>query len=321
VGGGARITRPFFGPESSMAVTRIVRIAALARAFSVCLAAGATAFLLAACASTTAPSLDAADAASDAQAQKRNETGQTVEGLAKAYTQNPKDPRTALAYASKLKAAGQKQQALAVLQQAAAANEGNRSLLSEYGRLALELEQVSLAQGLLEQADDASHPDWRVLSARGTVFAKQGKYRDAIPYYERALALAPGQPSVLNNLALAQAMEGDAEKAETLLKQAVATGNQEARIHQNLALVLSLQGKYDEAKLTGARLLPADQVVANVDYVKSMVQLEPKPLEPAAAKPLKPTPSAAGVQRKAASQGGKQPSAWVTRVAEVKPSD
>ena len=83
---------------------------------------------------------------------------------------------------------------------------------------------------------------------------------------------------MLNNLALALAMDGNAEQAETLLKQAVAQGGHEARVSQNLALVLSLQGKYEEAKLVGARQLSAEQAAANVDYVKRMVQLEPKPL-------------------------------------------
>ena len=63
-------------------------------------------------------------------------------------------------------------------------------------------------------------------------------------------------------------MEGNAERAEALLKQAMAQGGHEARVGHNLALVLSLQGKYDEAKGQRARQLPADQVAANVDYVQ-----------------------------------------------------
>ena len=83
---------------------------------------------------------------------------------------------------------------------------------------------MSLAQKLLEQADDPANPDWKLISARGTVLAKQGRYRDAIAFYERALALAPEQASILNNLALAHAMEGHPDKAEPLLKRAAAAG-------------------------------------------------------------------------------------------------
>ena len=67
----------------------------------------------------------------------------------------------------------------------------HRGILSEKGRLALGLEQVELAQKLLAEADDAASADWRIISTRGTVLVKQGKYREAIPLYERALALAP----------------------------------------------------------------------------------------------------------------------------------
>ena len=55
-------------------------------------------------------------------------------------------------------------------------------------------------------------------------------------------------------------------------------GGNEARVSQNLALVLGLQGKYDEAKIAAARDLPADKAAANVDYVRSIVNLEPKSL-------------------------------------------
>ena len=81
---------------------------------------------------------------------------------------------------------GEKRQALTVLQQAAIFHAGDRRLASEYGRLALDLDQVSLAKQLLERADDPTQPDWRVVLARGTVLAKEGRYKDAIPYYERA---------------------------------------------------------------------------------------------------------------------------------------
>ena len=90
-----------------------------------------------------------------------------------------------------------------MLQQASVYHGTNRALNAEYGRLALEFDQVSLAQKLLEQADDPANPDWRVISARGTVLAKQGVYKDAIALYQRALTVAPEEASILNNLAMA----------------------------------------------------------------------------------------------------------------------
>jgi Flp pilus assembly protein TadD len=184
--------------------------------------------LLSACASSPLPPLAAGEGAmATSEATEGGRRGKSdgeraAEHWGKAYAKNPRNPAAALNYARKLEALGDKQQAFAVLQQAASLNAGHRGLLSEYARLALELDPVERAQKLLEEADDPASPDWRVISARGTVFAKQGKYREAIPLYQRALALAPNQASVLNNLALALAMDGNAEQAETLLQQAVA---------------------------------------------------------------------------------------------------
>src|SRR4029079_5449987 len=123
----------------------------------------------------------------------RSELQKATEYWGKAYAKDPKDAKAAINYAKNLKALGEKQQALVVLQQASIFHGTNRALNAEYGRLALEFDQVSLAQKLLDQADDPANPDWRVISARGTVLAKQGVYRDAITYYQRALALAPNE--------------------------------------------------------------------------------------------------------------------------------
>jgi Flp pilus assembly protein TadD len=164
------------------------------------------------------------------------------------HAKNPRDGKAALAYARNLKALGRKSQALSVMQASYMFNGDNREFLSEYGRLALDAGQVSTAAELLARADDPGKPDWRVTSARGTVLAKQGRYKEAISYFEEARKLAPGQASVLNNLAMALTMDGQAARGEELLRQARQAGGSDPRVRQNLALVLELQGKADEAR-------------------------------------------------------------------------
>ena len=92
------------------------------------------------------------------------------------------------------------------MQQASDANPTHKGIAGEYGRLLLEFNHITQAEKLLELADDPTNPDWKVVSARGTVFAKQSQYSKAVPLFERALQLAPDQPSVMSNLALAYAM-------------------------------------------------------------------------------------------------------------------
>lgn len=208
--------------------------------------------------------------------QTQSELQKATDYWGKRYNESPRDLKTALNFARNLRAAGEKQRALAVLQQASIFHGDSRELAGEYGRLALDLDQVGIADKLLAAADDPLHPDWRVISARGTVLAKQGKYAEAIPFYDRALSLAHDQPSILSNLALATAMSGDPARAESLLRRAETAGGSAPKIRQNLALVLGLQGKYDEAKLIAARDIPMESAAENTSFLRKVVKLEPK---------------------------------------------
>jgi Flp pilus assembly protein TadD len=217
-----------------------------------------------------------AQAPSQAQGGVGNDLLQATDYWGKAYAKSPRELEPALNYARNLKAMGEKRRALAVLQQASLYHGQSRELAGEYGRLALDLDQIMAAKQLLAIADDPGRPDWRVVSARGAVLAKEGNYDEAIPFFEKALALSPDQPSVLSNLALAQAMNGQPAKAESLLRQAAATDGNSPRIRQNLALVLGLQGKYDEAKLVAARDIPMTNATENADFLQQVTKLDPK---------------------------------------------
>ena len=159
------------------------------------------------------------------------------------HGKNPRDPKAAIAYARNLKALGRKTQALAVMQASYMYSPDDKEFLSEYGRLSLDMGQISTAGELLARADDPGKPDWKILSARGTVLAKQGRLKEAIELYEKARSLAPEQASLMNNLAMAYTMDGQAARGEALLRQAANSGSTDPRVKQNLALVLDLQGK------------------------------------------------------------------------------
>jgi Flp pilus assembly protein TadD len=212
------------------------------------------------------------------------ELQKATEYWGKQHAQNPRDAEIALKYARDLKALGAKPQALAVLQQAYQYNNAHLELLSEYGRLALELGQTQLAMTLLAAADNPAKPDWRVLSARGAALAKQGKQREAIPFLERAIAIAPGEPAVINNLALAYALDGQPAKAEDMLRRALATSDN-PKVRQNLMIVLSLQGKFDDARsIAGEGGMPIAVASADIDYLRTMARAEPRPASPVPAR-------------------------------------
>ncbi|MGE0700320.1 MAG: tetratricopeptide repeat protein, partial [Hyphomicrobiaceae bacterium] len=210
------------GSVSRTRSSTIARLPAVAASLAV-------AMMLGACAGGGEIDLGLADkpqttdiATASAEPRSESELEKATAYWAEQHTKNPRDAKAAVSYAQNLKALGRKSQALAALQAGYVHSPTDRPLLSEYGRLALELGQVSTAAQLLERADDAAKPDWRVVSARGTVLAKQGQYKDAITLYERALALSPSQASVMNNLAMAYTMDGQAARGEELLRQAQA---------------------------------------------------------------------------------------------------
>ncbi len=208
----------------------------------------------------------------------RSELEKATDYWGKKYRKNPRDKEAAVAYAKNLRAAGEKRQALAVLQQAAMFHATDREVASEYGRLALEFDQVGIAKQMLASADDPGNPDWRVISARGTVMAKEGKFADATPLFERALSLAPTEPSVLNNLAMSYAMGGDAAKAEIMLRRIEASGaTANPKIRQNLALVLGLQGRFDESKAIASQEIGQDGALANANLLRQFVKAQATP--------------------------------------------
>jgi Flp pilus assembly protein TadD len=240
-----------------------------------------------------------ADTSPGASTAPKTELDKALAYWSEEHKKKPHDLKTALAFAKNLKAAGHKDQAFGVLQGAALIHGDDKDLANELGRLALENDQVAIAEKLLALADDPLKPDWRVISARGTVFAKQNKFAEAIPFYERALAMAPTQASVMNNLAMAHAANGDPVKAEEILRKAAASSN-DPKVKQNLALVLGLQGRHDEAGTIRSTAAPQATAAADTDFVKRLVKATP------ATNPAQATPAIATAP-KPARPGPQQP--------------
>lgn len=265
------------------------------------------------------PSLASASPNSSAATAKasevpENELMKATEYWGKKFAETPAQLEPALAYAKNLKAMGRKRQALAVLQQSAVFHGDSKELAGLYGRLALELGQVKIAEKVLAQADDPVKPDWRIISARGTALAKQGRYKASIPFYQRALVLAPNHPSLLNNLAMANAMGGDPVKAEEILRQAIDHGGDTKRVRQNLALVLGLQGRYSESAKVGAEDQPIQAAAADTAALRRLVKLDPVHA-PASAGTTQfaGTPNLKGTN----SEQGSAASGWNTAVAQA----
>jgi Flp pilus assembly protein TadD len=205
------------------------------------------------------------------------EPRRAVEVYGERYRANPKDAEAALAYGQALRATGQRAQAVAVLEQATIAHPGNKALMAGYGRALADNGNFQQAFDILSRAHSPDNPDWRILSVQGTALDQLGRHDEARRYYASALKIVPDEPSVLSNLGLSYMLTKELPKAEETLRQAYAGGRADARVRQNLGLVVGLQGRFAEAETIVKADLPEDEAAANVAYLKQMLSHKDNP--------------------------------------------
>jgi Flp pilus assembly protein TadD len=187
------------------------------------------------------------------------------------YERQPKDKATGLAYASALQATGRNDQSLAVMQQVAIANPTDRDVLAAYGKALAAAGELPKALETVRRAQTPDRPDWRLLSAEGAILDQLGERDKARVLYEKALVIEPNEPSVLSNLGMSSILANDLPSAERYLSRAVAQPGADARVRQNLALAVGLQGRFDEAEKIAAAVLSPAEAEANIAYLRQMV--------------------------------------------------
>ena len=90
-------------------------------------------------------------------------------------------------------------------------------------------------------------------------------------FYRRALEIKPNDPSILSNLGMSYVLEGDLRTAETYMRSAAEQPAADSRVRQNLALVVGLQGRFEEAEQIASHELSPEQAKANVAYLRQML--------------------------------------------------
>lgn len=193
------------------------------------------------------------------------------EALGRRYDANPNDKQVALAYARVLRRMSRFAQAVAVLQRLAATHPKDMAVLGEYGKALVDAGRLQEAADVLPQAHTPENPDWSILSAQGSVADQLGEHAKAQEYYAAALKIMPNQADVLSNLGLSYALAKQLPMAEKTLRLAVAQAGASARVRQNLALVLALEGKFDAAQSVAQRDMTPLQAAENVASVREMI--------------------------------------------------
>ena len=214
------------------------------------------------------------------------------------YNTDQSDPTVAVRFSKALRKIGSNNEAVGIMQKAADLHPDNAAVSLEYGKVLVEGGRAFEAVRYLETAAAKAPTDWSALSAYGVALDQIGEHEAARTKYDRALAMAPGEVMLLNNKGLSY---GNLSMARVTLRQASASAGSNARIRQNLALVLALSGEMREAERLARSDLPPLVADNNIDVYRQLMNqpaywdqyaagdIETPKFDDAPAAPLSPT--------------------------------
>lgn len=149
------------------------------------------------------------------------------------------------------------------------------SIRAEYGK-------AQLADGLpdkgvenLARAIQMGDDGWPTYSALGTAYDRLENYAEAQKAYQRAIALSPENPIILNNLALSLAVSGELNRAIEILERAAVRPGTNPTLRQNLAMLHSLNGDKKAARAMGRMDLSEKDVAKNLEYYQQFLNGNP----------------------------------------------
>jgi Flp pilus assembly protein TadD len=200
-----------------------------------------------------------------------------------------------LRQAQLLRQGGSYDEALHILSQLMLAAGDDPRVSAEYGKTLAQKGRAQEATDFLRRAIELSPRDWTLYSALGVSYDQLNDANNARMAYDHALALKPGEASVLNNYALSRMLAKDTEGARLLIAQAQAAAGAapDEKIARNIALINGLvPDAAADAKPTAvasaAKKLPAPQIVAAAPPPKAVAA--PRPLVAMNAPPIPVTP-------------------------------
>lgn len=244
---------------------RALRFGHLAAVSALCLALGAC--QMRGAAGDVTGSIGAPQTQPRTEAQWRGEEAE----WGKRYEANQRDRNAAFFYARALRALDKNAQALAILEGAVIIHTEDRELLGAYGRSLADNGRLKQADDVLGRAHMPEKPDWRILSAQGTVADQLGEHDRAQQLYSAALRIIPNEPTVMSNLGLSLALAKRLPEAERVLREAAAAPRADARVRQNLVLVLGLQGRFQDAEQIARQDMSPADAAATITYLRRSV--------------------------------------------------
>jgi Flp pilus assembly protein TadD len=184
---------------------------------------------------------------------------------------DPTDADAHLKLAKALRALGKFEEAGQAADQLLVMQPNNYEALLESARDKIAANQGFYAIDDAQRAGALAPKDWRPASLLAVALEESERDTEALAAHQKALELAPSNPATLTNLGMYYATHGDPARAEPLLRQAVAAPGAGAQERQNLALVLGMQGRFDEAERLERQDLPPGAVDSNLAYLHAAI--------------------------------------------------
>jgi Flp pilus assembly protein TadD len=181
----------------------------------------------------------------------------------KRYDSDPGEKSASINYARVLRAQTRYQEAAEVMQKAAVRSPHDSEVLGAYGKALADWGQLIQAKDVLTRAYTPDRPNPTIMAVQGAVDDELGDHEGARTFYRAALKIAPGDPAVLNNLALSYLLTKQLPQAEAALREANASPQADTRERNNLALVLAIEGKFADARKVNRAEVPAKAATAD----------------------------------------------------------
>lgn len=164
------------------------------------------------------------------------------------YDLNPTDLEATLKLAAAVRKLGNPGRAVEITQTSRTIHPRDPYLLAEHAAGLIADQRALDAIPVIDQGLRVTQGYGRLWSLKGAALDQMEDYEAARQNYNRALQITPNDPNVLTNLGLSHALSGDLNSAEMWLRRATTMPGAGGNTRENLAMVLQLQGRTEDAQ-------------------------------------------------------------------------
>jgi Flp pilus assembly protein TadD len=180
-------------------------------------------------------------------------------------------------HAKELREKGQFAEASKVLRQLMLVAGTDPRVASEYGKVLAQQGYAKDAVSVLTKAVQLNGTDWTLYSALGVAYDQLDDHTNARKSYNRALAMKPGEPSVVNNYAVSRMLTGDYDGAVQMLSQ---LHSNDPKVVANLSKAEELKAAHAPKMVAAQATVAAPVIAATAPKVDSTVVMQKVPTDP-----------------------------------------